>query len=87
MKSRYIDAEKLKEYLSEKRKEFLEKSKKDCPLQYQHMADGLDIAEQFVNYLQEDEDSDMAELVKELEAIYDYTEELFRRLDSIKKTD
>lgn len=53
--AKYIDAEKLKELLDEKYKEFTEKAKKDCPLQYQYMADGLDIAEQFIDSLQQDE--------------------------------
>lgn len=52
---KYIDADRLKELLDAKYKEFIEKAKKDCPLQYQYMADGLDIAEQFVDSLQQDE--------------------------------
>lgn len=55
--TRYIDADKLKELLDEKYKEFTEKAKKDCPLQYQYMADGLDIAEQFVDSLQQEQPS------------------------------
>ena len=51
---KYIDAEKLKELLDEKYKEFTEKAKKDCPLQYQYMADGLEIAKQFIDSLQQE---------------------------------
>lgn len=51
---KYIDADRLKELLDAKYKEFIEKAKKDCPLQYQYMADGLDIAEQFVDSLQQE---------------------------------
>ena len=51
---KYIDAERLKELLDGKYKEFTEKAKKDCPLQYQYMADGLDIAEQFIDSLQQE---------------------------------
>lgn len=54
---KYIDAEKLKELLDAKYKEFTEKAKKDCPLQYQYMADGLDIAEQFIDSLQQEQPS------------------------------
>lgn len=53
--SKYIDAERLKELLDAKYKEFTEKAKKDCPLQYQYMADGLDIAEQFIDSLQQEQ--------------------------------
>ena len=52
--SKYIDAESLKELLDGKYKEFTEKAKKDCPLQYQYMADGLEIAKQFVDSLQQE---------------------------------
>lgn len=51
---KYIDADQLKELLDAKYKEFTEKAKKDCPLQYQYMADGLEIAEQFVDSLQQE---------------------------------
>ena len=51
---KYINAERLKELLDGKYKEFTEKTKKDCPLQYQYMADGLDIAEQFIDSLQQE---------------------------------
>lgn len=51
---KHIDAERLKELLDGKYKEFTEKAKKDCPLQYQYMADGLDIAEQFIDSLQQE---------------------------------
>lgn len=65
---KYIDAEQLKELLDAKYKEFIEKAKKDCPLQYQYMADGLDIAEQFINSLQqEQQDVDIREEIKKLE--------------------
>ena len=53
--SKYIDAERLKELLDAKYKEFTEKAKKDCPLQYQYRADGLDIAEQFIDSLQQEQ--------------------------------
>ena len=53
--SKYIDADRLKELLDAKYKEFTEKAKKDCPLQYQYMADGLDIAEQFIDSLQQEQ--------------------------------
>jgi len=52
---KYIDAESLKELLDGKYKEFTEKAKKDCPLQYQYMADGLEIAKQFVDSLQQEQ--------------------------------
>ena len=48
---KYIDADQLKELLDAKYKEFTEKAKKDCPLQYQYMADGLEIAKQFIDSL------------------------------------
>lgn len=65
---KYIDAEQLKELLDAKYKEFIEKAKKDCPLQYQYMADGLDIAEQFIDSLQqEQQDVDIREEIKKLE--------------------
>ena len=51
---KYIDADRLKELLDAKYKEFTEKAKKDCPLQYQYMADGLEIAKQFVDSLQQE---------------------------------
>ena len=53
MAKKYIDADRLKELLDAKYKEFTEKAKKDCLLQYQYMADGLDIAEQFIDSLQQ----------------------------------
>lgn len=53
--SKYIDADRLKELLDAKYKEFTEKAKKDCPLQYQYMADGLEIAEQFIDSLQQEQ--------------------------------
>ena len=52
---KYIDAGRLKELLDAKYKEFTEKAKKDCPLQYQYMADGLDIAEQVIDSLQQEQ--------------------------------
>lgn len=52
--TKYINVEKLKALLDAKCKEFREK--KDCPLQYQYMADGLDIAERFVDSLQQEQD-------------------------------
>ena len=55
MAKKYIDAGRLKELLDAKYKEFTEKAKKDCPLQYQYMADGLDIAEQFIDSLQQEQ--------------------------------
>ena len=51
---KYIDADRLKELLDGKYKEFTEKAKKDCPLQYQYMADGLEIAKQFIDSLQQE---------------------------------
>ena len=59
MAKKYIDAERLKELLDAKYKEFTEKAKKDCPLQYQYMADGLDIAEQFIDSLQQQPEVDL----------------------------
>jgi hypothetical protein len=56
MAKKYIDADRLKELLDAKYKEFTEKAKKDCPLQYQYMADGLDIAEQFIDSLQQEQE-------------------------------
>lgn len=53
--SKYIDAERLKEFLSNKYKEFTEKSKSYCFMQYQFMADGLNIAEQMVDSLQQEQ--------------------------------
>lgn len=64
--SKYIDAESLKELLDGKYKEFTEKAKKDCPLQYQYMADGLEIAKQFVDSLQQEpieKDEEMEALI------------------------
>lgn len=64
--SKYIDAESLKELLDGKYKEFTEKAKKDCPLQYQYMADGLEIAKQFVDSLQQEpieKDEDAEKLI------------------------
>lgn len=52
---KYIDVEKLKELLDAKYKEFTEKAKKDCPLQYQYMANGLEIAKQFIDSLQQEQ--------------------------------
>lgn len=51
---KYIDADRLKELLDGKYKEFTEKAKKDCPLQYQYMADGLEIAKQFIDSLKQE---------------------------------
>ena len=56
MAKKYIDADRLKELLDAKYKEFTEKAKKDCPFQYQYMADGLDIAEQFIDSLQQEQE-------------------------------
>lgn len=55
--SKYIDAEKLKSLLDEKYKEFMKKAKTDgyTTLQYQHMADGIDIAEQLIDSLQQEQ--------------------------------
>lgn len=65
---KYIDADQLKELLDEKHKEFTEKAKKDCPLQYQYMADGLEIAKQFIDSLQQEQpDVDIREEIKKLE--------------------
>ena len=64
--SKYIDAESLKELLDRKYKEFTEKAKKDCPLQYKYMADGLEIAKQFVDSLQQEpieKDEDAEKLI------------------------
>lgn len=58
---KYIDAEKLKECFKAKYKEYAEKAEKDCPLQYQYMADGLNDAEQFIDSLQQ-EKIDMGEV-------------------------
>lgn len=55
--SKYIDAERLKELLNNKYKEFTEKSKNNCFMQYQFMADGLNIAEQVIDSLQQELDS------------------------------
>ena len=52
---KYIDADQLKELLDGKYKEFTEKAKKDCPLQYQYMADGLEIAKQFIDSLRQEQ--------------------------------
>lgn len=53
---KYIDAEKLKSLLDAKYKDFMEKSKIEgyTTLQYQYMADGIDIAEQFIDSLQQE---------------------------------
>jgi hypothetical protein len=67
---KYIDAGRLKELLDAKYKEFTEKAKKDCPLQYQYMADGLDIAEQFIDSLQQDQPEVELELEKAIEAYF-----------------
>ena len=65
---KYIDADRLKELLDAKYKEFTEKAKKNCPLQYQYMADGLEIAKQFVDSLQQEQpEVDLAEEIKKLE--------------------
>jgi len=66
--SKYIDAENLKELLDRKYKEFTEKAKKDCPLQYQYMADGLEIAKQFVDSLQQEQQE--VDLEKEIDACW-----------------
>ena len=52
---KYIDAEHLKELLNNKYKEFTERSKDFCFMQYQFMADGLNIAEQIVDSLQQEQ--------------------------------
>ena len=54
---KYIDADQLKKLLDEKHKEFTEKAKKECPLQYQYMADGLEIAKQFIDSLQQEQEN------------------------------
>ena len=63
---KYIDAERLKELLEAKYKEFTEKAKKDYPLQYQYMADGLNIAEQITDSLQQEQPE--VDIKKELHA-------------------
>lgn len=55
MEKKYIGAEHLKELLNNKHKEFTEKSKNNCFMQYQFMADGLNIAEQMVDSLQQEQ--------------------------------
>lgn len=52
-----IDAEKLKSLLDAKYKDFREKAKIEgyTTLQYQYMADGIDIAEQFIDSLQQEQ--------------------------------
>ena len=55
--AKYIDAEHLKELLNNKYKEFTEKSKNNCFMQYQFMADGLTIAGQMVDSLQQEQPS------------------------------
>ena len=57
--AKYIDAEKAKNLIEKKYEEFIKKSKMDCPLQYQYMADGLIIAKSFIDYLQEEESTEV----------------------------
>lgn len=53
----YIDAEKLKELLEAKYKEYADNSKKTyAALQYQYIADGIDIAKQIVDSLQQEQE-------------------------------
>ena len=53
---KYIDAEKLKCLLDAKYKDFIGKAKIEgyTTLQYQYMADGIDIAEQLIDSLQQE---------------------------------
>jgi hypothetical protein len=55
--SKYIDAEKLKCLLDAKYKDFMGKAKNKgyTTLQYQYMADGIDIAEQLIDSLQQEQ--------------------------------
>ena len=53
--AKYIDAEKAKNLIEKKYEEFIKKSKMDCPLQYQYMADGLLIALEFIDFLQQEQ--------------------------------
>lgn len=74
--SKYIDAGRLKELLDAKYKEFTEKAKKDCPLQYQYMADGLDIAEQFIDSLQQGQ-PDVDFKIEERKWVHDAVDNIF----------
>lgn len=54
---KYIDAEKLKKLLETEYKKYVNKSKQTyAALQYQYIADGLDVAEQVIDSLQQEQD-------------------------------
>lgn len=56
--AKYIDAEKLKKLLDTEYTEYVNKSKQTyAALQYQYIADGLDIAEQLIDSLQQDKET------------------------------
>lgn len=60
--AKYVDAEKLKKLLDTEYKKYVGKSKQTyAALQYQYIADGLDIAEQVIDSLQQ-EQTDMGEV-------------------------
>lgn len=67
---KYIDAEKLTRLLDAKYKDFIGKAKIEgyTTLQYQHMADGIDIAEQLIDSLQQEQPE--ADLEKEIGACW-----------------
>ena len=52
--TKYIEVEKLKKLLETEYKEYVSMSKKYNSLQYQYIADGLDIAEQLIDTLQQE---------------------------------
>lgn len=72
-----MDYEKKYKEALNRAKEF-HKSKEDCPLQYQYMADGLDVAEQFIDSLQQ-EMPDNEDIDKVAQELYEHLYELKRR--------
>ena len=59
---KYVDVEKLKKLLDAEYKKYVDKSKQTyATLQYQYIADGLDISEQVIDSLQQ-EQTDMGEV-------------------------
>lgn len=65
--NKYIDAEKLTELILQTEKEFTEKSetKGYTTLEYQHKAEGLQLALQYITYLQQEQpEVDLEEEIK-----------------------
>jgi hypothetical protein len=67
--AKYIDAERFKELLDAKYEEFTEKAKKIRSSHYQYLADGLDIAEQLIDSLQQEQlDVDLEKFTEKMDA-------------------